>query len=132
MKEIKVRKKELQDEINRIEEKYGNKVSRVQSGIERTMQPIRKIRENPFATVGISIAIGFLIGQAGQKKSKTKKTDYSPKRGFSSLFMNELKHMAAHKMMLYFSDMLDKKILTRNSTTSPRHEERKHHEKHDA
>ncbi len=131
MKEIKVRKKELQDEINRIEEKYGNKASRVQSGIERTMQPIRKIRENPIASVGISIAIGFLIGQAGRKKSKTKKTDYSGKRGFSSLFMNELKYMAVHKMMLYFSDMLDKKILSRNSTP-PRHEERKHHEKHDA
>jgi len=118
VKEIQLRKQKLQQEIDLIEQKYTNKATKVSKGFQNTLKPIRTIRNNPLKSLGISIAIGFVLGLSGRsKRTSTKSQSDDGKQsgngdsGFSSLLMNELKRMAAKRAMMYISDIVDRKVM---------------------
>lgn len=118
VKEIQLRKQKLQQEIDLIEEKYSSKATKVSKGIQNTLKPIQTIRDNPLKSLGISIAIGVVLGLSGRSKRTSSKSrsdsgDSSGKgdSGFSSLLMNELKRMAAKRAMMYISDIVDRKVM---------------------
>lgn len=117
--EIKLRKKKLQQEIDHIEEKYSQKATKIEGRIRSTLQPIQTIQKNPFKSIGAAIAVGFIIGYSGRKKSKTSQSqptqsthtfDTEPS-GFTPLLMNELKRMAVHRAMIYLTGLVDHKII---------------------
>lgn len=77
---------------------------------------MKNIRKRPYTAIGLSIAIGFLVGITGRKKSKGNNTpsgNYGT--GFSSLFMAELKRMAAQRAMVFVSEAIDQKVMPRFS-----------------
>lgn len=114
--EIKERKKILIEKIEGIEGKYTQKATSIEGKVRKTLKPIHLIRQNPLKSLGASIAVGFLIGIVGRKKSTS--TSSSPSSpggssgtGFTSLLISELKRMAAHRAMLYVSDIVDQKVM---------------------
>ncbi|WP_340103072.1 DUF883 C-terminal domain-containing protein [Rhodohalobacter sp. 8-1] len=116
--DIQLRKEKLQSEIELIEEKYSRKASKISGGIDTTLKPIKKIRDNPFKAIGISIAVGLIAGVSGRKKRKSagRPTDVgsnsgSKGTGFTSLLISELKRMAAKRAMIYISDIVDRKVM---------------------
>lgn len=116
--DIQLRKKKLQDEIEIIEEKYSRKANKISGGIKSTLKPIQAISNHPFKFVGVSIAVGLIIGVSGRRKSKSDKapTDSegssgSDSSGFTSLLISELKRMAAKRAMVYVSDIVDRKVM---------------------
>ncbi len=116
--DIQLRKKKLQAEIELIEEKYSRKANKISDGIESTLKPIQSIRDNPFKSVGISIAVGFIIGVSGRRKHRSEavstdagKSIASANSGFTTLLMSELKRMAARRAMIYISDFVDRKVM---------------------
>lgn len=118
VKEIQLRKQKLQQEIDQIEDKYSSKATKVSKGIQNTLKPIQTIRDNPLKSLGISIAIGVVLGFSGRSKrssSKSKSDDGNSSgkgdSGFSSLLMSELKRMAAKRAMMYISDIVDRKVM---------------------
>lgn len=124
MEQIKDRKQKLQHEVERIEQKYGSKASALENRVQSTLKPLQTIRDNPFKSVGIAIALGFLAGIAGKRKSKKTVSsgngtmESSPGHsGFSSLLMNELKRMAARRAMVYITEWVDHKVLPEISGT---------------
>ena len=121
MKQINDRKRELENEINRVEEKYSSRAETLQKSVESALKPVQKIRDKPFTAVGISIVIGFLAGSAGRKK-RTKKaikdtdTTYNDTgsgrgRGFTSVLTTELKRLAARKAMVFITEWVDQKLI---------------------
>lgn len=120
--EIKARKILLKERINTIESKYTQKATLVEGKVRKTLKPVNKIREYPLRSVGISIAVGFVIGTLGRKKSSAPPEKSSSSRpgsgsgsGFTSLLISELKRMVAHKAMVYISDVVDQKVMAKVS-----------------
>jgi ElaB/YqjD/DUF883 family membrane-anchored ribosome-binding protein len=118
VEEIHLRKQKLQQEIDLIEQKYSKKATKISNGIQNTLKPIQTIRDNPLRSLGISVAVGLILGLSGRSKrssSKTSSTDDSGSgnsdNGFSSLLMSELKRMAAKRAMMYISDIVDRKVM---------------------
>lgn len=116
--EIQLRKQKLQDEIDSIEQKYSKKATKISNGIQKTLKPIKTIRENPLKSVGVSIALGVIVGLSGRrkKKSDTSSSDYpvssgTSGTGFTNLLMSELKRMAAKRAMMYISDIIDQRVM---------------------
>lgn len=115
--EIKQRKEKLQQEIDHIEEKYSQKATKIEGRIRSTLQPVQTIQKNPFKSIGVAIAVGFLIGYSGRKKNKASQATQSTHTfdtepsGFTPLLMNELKRMAVHRAMIYLTGLVDHKII---------------------
>jgi ElaB/YqjD/DUF883 family membrane-anchored ribosome-binding protein len=116
--DIKLRKKKLQDEIELIEDKYSRKANMISGGIESTLKPIHNIKKHPFKSVGVSIAVGLLIGISGRRRRKSNSSvpdaeDRSggDRSGFTSLLIGELKRMAAKRAIVYISDFVDQKVM---------------------
>lgn len=126
------RKKELQAEIDRIEENYLRKASEIERKIKSVLRPVHNIRKHPFTSIGISVAVGFTIGFLRKKKSSKsapsndKETYQNGKddTGFTTLFLAELKRLAAQRAMMYVSDLVDKKVMPRFINDSEVPEER--------
>lgn len=118
IEEIKLRKQKLQQEIDLIEDKYTRKAKNISGGVQNTLKPLQTIRDNPFKSLGISVAVGILIGASGRRKSENRSDNESgatittsKNDGFTSLLMSELKRMAAKRAMMYISDLVDKKVM---------------------
>jgi ElaB/YqjD/DUF883 family membrane-anchored ribosome-binding protein len=116
--EIQLRKQKLQQEIDLIEQKYSKKATKLSNGIQNTLKPIQTIRDNPLKSLGISVAVGLVLGLSGRRKRSSTKTSSTYDRGsgssdsgFSSLLMSELKRMAAKRAMMYISDIVDRKVM---------------------
>jgi ElaB/YqjD/DUF883 family membrane-anchored ribosome-binding protein len=116
--EIQLRKQKLKQEIDLIEQKYSKKATKLSNGIQNTLKPIQTIRDNPLKSLGISVAVGLVLGLSGRRKrssTKTSSTDDigsgNSDTGFSSLLMSELKRMAAKRAMMYISDIVDRKVM---------------------
>lgn len=120
--EIKARKKLLKEKINGIENKYTRKVTTIKGKVRKSLKPIQRIREKPFKTVGTFIAVGFIIGILGRKKSTSSSSSESSSSaqssesigsssGFTSFLLFELKRLAAQKAMIYISEILDQKVM---------------------
>lgn len=119
--EINVRKEELQDEIDQIENKYTQKVTKIKRRIQNTLKPVKTIRDKPIKALGVSIALGFIIGISGRKKSKADpvvNNSVASDPGFTSMLMNELKRVAARRAMIYITDLVDHKVMP--EITAPR------------
>lgn len=118
IEEIKLRKQKLQQEIESIENKYSKQATKISNGIQNTLKPIQTIRNNPLKSLGVSIALGVVLGLSGRRK---KQSGSSPAErsgnsdtgssGFTSLLVSELKRMAAKRAMIYISDIIDRKVM---------------------
>ncbi|CAN5150198.1 hypothetical protein BH23BAC3_BH23BAC3_28440 [soil metagenome] len=127
LEKIKRRKEELQAEIDRIEDNYISKASEIERKVKSVLRPVHNIRKKPFTTVGISVAVGFVIGFLRKKKSrKTQKShksspsDFNGKSdtGFTTLLMAELKRLAAQRAMTYVSEVIDQRVMPRLSKSN--------------
>lgn len=131
--EIKERKKLLKEKINGIENKYTRKVTTIEGKVRKSLKPIHSIREKPLKAVGTSIAVGFIIGILGRKKStssSSSKTSDSigSSSGFTSFILFELKRMAAQKAMIYISDILDHKVMPKIINKPSEKDENQHNQ----
>lgn len=116
LEEIKERRKRLQVEIRSLEESFGERISGIKDEIQSISTPAKKIRGKPLKSVAVAAGAGFLIGlirRPRRKKRDVPPTNSTPPKsrtGFSSLLMNELKHLAARKAMFYISELIDRQI----------------------
>ena len=123
---IQLRKQKLQEEIDSIEEKYSRQAKKINTSIQSTLKPVETIKNYPITSLGISLAVGFVVGFSGKRKkrkpasttsaseSTSRKSD---KEGFSSILVGELKRMAAKRAMYFISDWVDKKVMPTLSET---------------
>ena len=111
IKEIKARKKALEEEIDRLENKYAKKSERMKKRVDSTLKPIKRIKEHPFASIGLAVFAGFIIGLPGRRKRKSDTASDTDK--FSSMVATELKLLAARRTIDFVSEFVDNKVMPR-------------------
>lgn len=121
MIEIKFRKKKLRDDLDKLESGFKERADKVRSIIPGQIRPIDSIRKHPFRSLGIAIATGLVLGLSSGKKKRSQSdnevysNNLSHNSGFSSLLMDELKRLAAHRAASYISDLIDQRVNQKNS-----------------
>lgn len=119
MKEVKLRKKRLQDDLELLEKGFQSRVTRITSGIPASVAPLSYIRQKPFTSVGIALVAGLVAGLASGKKRgrKAESTAGGSDGGsaFSSILIGELKRIAARRSADYLSELLEQKFSDRKT-----------------
>lgn len=124
IEEIQVRKERLKNELEAIETKYAAKIGGVKRMVNGSLKPAQNIRRNPLKSVGYAVLVGFAVGLVRTKRSSKKKKKKRKQKlqqdhnsestvGFTSLLMSELKRLAARKAMVFVSEMVDKEVIPR-------------------
>jgi hypothetical protein len=121
MEEVRRQKEQLREEIKALESGFEKRITTVKGVVVNTLQPTNYIRKKPLKSVGTAVAAGFLVGllkrgrRAGRGKAG-KRSNHSS--GFTSILMNELKHIAAQKAMVYLSELIDQQLSSRKKSSS--------------
>ncbi len=121
MSEIRQRKEKLREEIKELEAGFEKRITTTKGIVSNTIQPANYIRKNPLKSVGTAVAAGFVFGllkrkRRGGREKTGKRSNVSS--GFTSILMNELKHIAAQKAMVYLSELIDQQLSSRKKPTS--------------
>jgi ElaB/YqjD/DUF883 family membrane-anchored ribosome-binding protein len=112
LSELKSRKKILEDELESIKVSVSSTTSDIKDDIVSSILPIERIRKQPFKSIGIAIAAGFILGLP-RLRGKRIKGESVKSYGFSSMLIDELKRMAARKAMIYITDLIDDEVMPR-------------------
>ena len=117
MEKITAHKEELKQDIRKIEGDFKGRISNVKGTITEILHPTEQIKKYPFKAVGAALGVGLIVGLLRRSKRKRRKTDSQdlyhpapPSSGFTSLLLNELKHLAARKAIHYMSDLIDEQV----------------------
>lgn len=115
MAEINFRKRKLKDDLDKLESGFQDRMKKVTNFLPGNLHPSDAIRKHPFRSFGIAVTAGLVFGLSS-RRNRSRPDDHgghsasSSHRGFSSLLMDELKRLAAHRAAYYVSDMIDQKI----------------------
>lgn len=119
---IHLRKQQLRDDLDLLEEGFEERIKNVRTQIMDTVDMIAPIKEKPLKAVGIAVAAGLIFGLSRRKKRKIKPdaqehyeipgSSHSdiPTFGFRHLLMDEIKRIAARRTAYYISDLMDKRM----------------------
>lgn len=121
---IHLKKQQLRDDLEVLEDSFEARIKSVRSTILKSFNLSVPIKENPAKAVGIALAAGLIYGLSRPKKKKKRirpddldRVEYEdpgsmdmPTIGFRTLMMDEIKRIAARRAALYISDLMDKKI----------------------
>ncbi|MCH8549119.1 MAG: hypothetical protein LAT80_09585 [Balneolaceae bacterium] len=117
--EIKEQRERLQNEIRGLETGFSDRITKIKGELNSITTPVQKIREKPLKSVAIAAGVGFLAGILRRSRKSRKKSSAAPAApvspppsgsGFTSMLMNEMKHLAARKAMFYLSELIDRQI----------------------
>src|SRR5699024_8293512 len=89
-KKLQKTKEELQQEIDKVEKLLETSLDKVKNDVS-SVDPRKRIRNNPLPAVGIALAAGFLLGKTGFKKRKATTGNSSDKEA-GSVVWTEIKH----------------------------------------
>lgn len=110
VKEIREKKKALEEEIQRIEKKYSDKTRRVKNRVDSTLKPVKRIKEHPFAAVGLAVLAGFIVGLPGKRRRRGGADNST---SFTSMVGTELKRLAARRTIDFVGEFVDNELIPR-------------------
>lgn len=127
--DLKRKKQELEAELEVIENELDDSITRVRSDVSNKLDPMQFIRRHPWPFVGASAILGFLLAGNGsskekgataqvEKKDSDKQSNGDSDRIFKPLLFNELKRMAARRLVTFASDYVDDILKSRKSEGS--------------
>lgn len=103
---LEKKKKELEEELVRIQGGIDKSIDKVKEGVSTNMDPKNIIRKHPLPVVGASVIIGFLLGRDRKDSSRVS----SNNSGSDSGITRELKRILARKGLNLLMDYLDQQI----------------------
>lgn len=98
--QIEKKKKELENELVRIQEGIDKSIDGVKDEVAESLDPKTIIRKYPLHVVGASLLVGFLIG---------KPKSMSSSNNSSSLIASEIKKALTKKGLSILSEMIEGK-----------------------
>lgn len=113
MIDIRVRKKQLKDDLDLLEDGFQNRYSKAKGNFLGAMKPLEIVKKNPVKAVGVAFVAGLAAGLAKPKRSSNKNDSSgtsSSGSGFTSLMFDELKRLAARRTAQYVTELIDNKI----------------------
>jgi hypothetical protein len=115
MNDVRIRKKKLKDDLELLEGNFEKRIHSTRKRIFGPLQPVSFIKNQPFFSVGIAIAAGFMLGLAKKGGSQTEKQPPEKSSGkdtpdFTGILFDEMKRIAARRAASYISDFVDQKL----------------------
>lgn len=108
LSQIEKKKKELEEELSRIQNGLDKSIGEVKEGVSSNMEPANLIKKYPLPIVGASLIVGFLLGRERKKSSLVSRSDDN--RFSDHAISREVKRMLAKKGLSLFLDYLDNKL----------------------
>lgn len=109
---LEQKKKELEQELVRIQGDIDKSLVEVKEGVSSNMDPKKIIRKHPLPIVGASVIIGFLLGKKRKDSPGISSKRRESSGGSDSPVAQELKRMLAKKGLSILMDYLDQQIAT--------------------
>lgn len=108
--DIEKRKKELQDELKRIQNELDHSIDEVRVDVSSRLDPKTLIKKYPLSSVGVSLLLGFLAGK-GSGKGESSTLPRSEENKLGSMIWDEFKSSATKKairvLFNYIDDILE-------------------------
>lgn len=105
--ELEQKKRELEEELERIQNVLDDSIIRVRKDLGSQLDPKKIIRRFPFPLVGASVLLGFLVGY---KRNHSDSEQKSPRGEVSQTLFSEIKKLATRKAVHFASDYLEKLV----------------------
>ncbi|HYW36244.1 MAG TPA: hypothetical protein VE868_12610 [Balneolaceae bacterium] len=105
-KKLQEKRKELEEELKKIEYMLDDSINQVRSDVS-SFDPRGYIRRKPLSTVGISILIGFLLGKERDKNESTATRSESDDNRLTSTIWYEIKRLAMRKAVAKVGDYIE-------------------------
>ncbi|MDR9419330.1 hypothetical protein [Gracilimonas sp.] len=112
---LEKKKKELEEELVKIQGGIDKSIDEVKEGVSTNMDPKNIIRKHPLPAVGASVIIGFLLGRDRKDSSRVSSNNSGSNFGIS----RELKRMLAKKGLSLLMDYLDQQISSMREKDKP-------------
>lgn len=106
-KKLEKTKKELQEEIDKIENLMDGSLEKVKTDIS-SLDPRKYVRKNPLPAVGIAVVAGFLVAKSISSSSKKGEKSASKDENLSSAFWHEIKRIALRQVVSRTGDYIEK------------------------
>lgn len=125
MSEVKLsklenKKKELEEELVRIQQGIDKSIDDVKEGVSSNMDPKNVIRKYPLPIVGASLVVGFLLGRDRKYSDHISSKRSNTGTNFSdSGISRELKRIIAKKGLNLLMDYLDDKVASLKENRAP-------------
>ncbi|MEX0724449.1 MAG: hypothetical protein WD357_09930 [Gracilimonas sp.] len=116
MSEVKLsnlekKKKELEEELIRLQNGIDKSIDDVKEGVSTGMEPKNLIRKYPLPIVGASVLVGFLLGRERKYSPRIPSKRENTGNSFSdSGISRELKRIITKKGLSLLMDYLDDKV----------------------
>jgi ElaB/YqjD/DUF883 family membrane-anchored ribosome-binding protein len=111
LKELQEKKKKLDMEIKLLEKGFAGRAEKAKAKIDAISNPAAYIRKHPFRTVAIAAGAGLVTGLLKPKRRQPAgQAPAGRSHGITSVFLEELRHLAVRKAMLYLSDLIDQQM----------------------
>lgn len=115
---IEKKKKELEEELARLQNGIDESIDDVKAGVSSNLEPRNIIKKYPLPIVGASIVVGFLLGTERKGNNLASKTRNRSTGGSS--ISSEIKRILARKGLNMLFDYLDEKVYELKSNQSER------------
>lgn len=104
--EIEKKKRELQAELDRIQDELDHSIDEVRTEVSSKLQPSEVVRRYPLPIVGASILIGFFVGHDFNRPRRSG-TGHSEDSIFTSALWEEIKKLASKKAISFASEYVE-------------------------
>lgn len=115
-KDIEKKKRELEVKMAKLQHGLDHSLDEVKGDVANSLSPKELIRKYPLPIVGISVALGFILGAPGGKKNSVKKVRSSDDDVVSSI-SRSLKKRLAQKAVDSALDYIEQKLSDRTDTS---------------
>lgn len=108
--ELEQKKKELEEQLEMIQNELDHSIGDVRSDMSRSLAPRNIIRKYPLPSLGAAVLAGFLVGHNGRRSG-----DGESSAGLSSALASELKRLATRKAIRFATDYVEDLLDERDS-----------------
>ena len=105
--QMEKRRAAIKEELERIEAELEDSLDDIKEDMTSRFEPKYWINKYPFESLGASVLLGFILGNMGSGKSKSRESDHLIK---DSLLWSELKRALTRKAVQRIMDMIDSKL----------------------
>lgn len=110
LSDLEKKKKELEDELIRIQNGLDKSIDEVKEGVSYSVDPKNLIKKYPLPIVGASLVVGFLLGRERKDRVRSASKRYNNIDQTESPISRELKRIVAKKGLSLLLDYLDDKV----------------------
>lgn len=115
MKQLEERKEKLDMEIKLLEQGFSDKASGLRDKLNLLADPAAYVKKHPFKSVAWAAGAGIVAGllKPGRKRKRASGTadgGAGKSYGITSIFLEELRHLAVRKAMIYLSELIDQQM----------------------